>query len=355
MSLFKNVDILRILQTGLIGLCFLFSFLSAIIIWKEQKMKQPRSAILKSLKGFMISNIVLVILVIISQFLNQIPKPSVQFGNNALEIKEISNSTSTSLDAKKFFINSEYNFAFKKPNKTDWTDIKKIVGIEGEYRLNGMKREENMVKWDSVLRLDSFSRVILNATSYYFYNPKSVTKVELTDNTSDYLIDNLLKLESKGVHDAAGRFGLDTSTKEGQLKIQRHLDTLRRYLLSMSDFETKETFAVSIYPKDSLPSYMKNLKLPAFYSLTTTRSNFYAEKLIAEENQILSGAEITLTNVKLNGKKSDIQIRKWLLYAENEKYFFIINLQYSPQTSSSTALWDDLRATLNSFTFLDDK
>jgi hypothetical protein len=354
MSFFRDLDILKILQTGLLGLCFLLSLLTACLIRIEQKITNPRQNILKLLFGFMISNIILILLVIYSQSRNETLKPSVQLGDNAIEINEIPNLSTTVIDTKKYFINSEFGFAFKRPNKRDWTDIQKVVGIEGEYKLNGLEIPKTMIKWDSILRTDSFSRVLLNANSYYFYNPRSVTKFEITDSTSDYLIDNLLRIEYHGILKIGDVSGFDTATKEGQAKIQRHLDSLRRYLLSMSNFETKEAFVVSIYPKDSLPSYMKNLKLPAFYSLTTKNSDFYADKLIASDNQILSGDEITIYNVKLNGKLSKIQVRKWLLFAENDKCFFIINLQYSPQTSGSMSLWDDLRGTLNSFIFLDN-
>lgn len=48
-----NMDVLKILQIGVIGLGFLLALLSYLLLMKEQKQDKPRPDILKSIYVFM--------------------------------------------------------------------------------------------------------------------------------------------------------------------------------------------------------------------------------------------------------------------------------------------------------------
>ncbi|MES9971575.1 MAG: hypothetical protein ABW092_16200 [Candidatus Thiodiazotropha sp.] len=62
-----NMDVLRILQIGVIGLGFLLAVLAYFLLAKEQKQKTPRTDILKSIYVFMSFSLLLCLLGIASQ------------------------------------------------------------------------------------------------------------------------------------------------------------------------------------------------------------------------------------------------------------------------------------------------
>jgi hypothetical protein len=155
--------------------------------------------------------------------------------------------------------------------------------------------------------------------------------------------------------DTASGFTFDTTKEEDKKAFYDELIKFRREIIVFDTIEAKESFLLAIYPKSYLPDYLKNLKLPAFYTSLSTALGLNADKLVANETQILGGSEITLNNVKVKDRIISFQNKKWMTFTENEKYFFVIEISYSPQVSSSTSLWDDLQETLNSFTILSGK
>lgn len=63
----KNINVVDILQIGVIGLGFLLAFLAYYLLTKEQKQEKPRSAILNSIYVFMFFSVVLCIIGFFSQ------------------------------------------------------------------------------------------------------------------------------------------------------------------------------------------------------------------------------------------------------------------------------------------------
>ena len=65
-----NMDVLKILQIGVIGLGFLLAVLAYHLLTKEQKQDTPRSDILKSIYVFMSFSVVLCVIGIVSQVID---------------------------------------------------------------------------------------------------------------------------------------------------------------------------------------------------------------------------------------------------------------------------------------------
>ena len=66
-----NMDVLKILQIGVVGLGFLLAVLAYHLLTKEQKQDTPRQDILKSIYVFMSFSIVLCIIGVASQVIDQ--------------------------------------------------------------------------------------------------------------------------------------------------------------------------------------------------------------------------------------------------------------------------------------------
>lgn len=356
MEFFKDLNVLEILKKGAIGLGFLLALMSFNLIRKEQEKPKPSNTVLKSAKGFMIFSAILMTLGIISEFIKAKPTLRVRLGNNEVELNPIAHSSLSSLDTKDYFINSEYDFAFKKPNK-DWSDIQSDRGVAGLYKLMAIKSElitQNAL--EEALKRNPLAPMVANASYFSFYNPKSKKDIVTTDSTGNDLIDAMVEKRSKELSDTSS-FLRRYSTTEADFK--REFDTeIKNYRKNLVLFDTlgiRDGFVLSVFPKDSLPSYLRNLKLPAFYTYLTSALGLTSDKLAADNNQILGGAEITLKNIKLDNKVGELQSKKWMMFTENDKFFFTIELSFYPQVSASIDLWDELRETLNSFTILTKK
>ena len=355
MELFKDLNVLEILKIGAIGLGFLLALMSYNLIKKEQEKPKPSTIVLKSAKGFMIFSVILVTLGILSEFIKTKPNLRVRLGNTEIQLNEVSYASASSLDTKNYFINSEFGFAFKKPN-TNWSDIESSKGIAGLLKVMSAKSEFLTEKsLENAFKNNPLGPLYSNVTLVHFYNPGSKTEVIITDSTGNDLINGVVERYGRQILDTASGFTFDTTKEEDKKTYYDELIKVRRQIIVFDTIQAKESFLLAIYPKSYLPGYLKNLKLPAFYTSYSTALGLNADKLVANENQILVGSEITLNNVNVKKRIISFQNKKWMTFTENEKYFFVIEISYSPQVSSSTSLWDDLQETLNSFTILTGK
>jgi len=355
MEFFKNLDVLEILKIGAIGLGFLLALMSYNLIKKEQEKSKPNSSLLRSAKSFMVFSVVLMLLGILSEFIKTKPSLRVKLGNNEIELNEISYASLSSLDTKQYFISSEYGFAFKKPNN-NWSNVEVSKGVAGLYKIMAIKSNLiNEKKLEASFKQNPLGPLFINASLFYFYNPNSKKNVVRTDSTGNDLINAIILQKSNALLDTSLVFAYDTTKPEDKKRYYEDLKSIRRSIIGFDTAEIKDGFLLSVYPKDSLPIYLKNLKLPAFYTSYSVALGLNSDKLVANNNQILIGAEQTLENIKFSDKISELQSKKWLMFAENDKFFFVIELSYHPQISSSINLWDDLQEILNSFTVLTEK
>jgi hypothetical protein len=56
-----------------------------------------------------------------------------------------------------------------------------------------------------------------------------------------------------------------------------------------------------------------------------------------------------LENVMVAGRKVDLTLQRWALFAEGPQYYYIVELQYVPAPSQSMQVMDDLQAYLDGF------
>jgi hypothetical protein len=355
MEFLKELNIVEILKIGSIGLGFLLALMSYMLLKKEQEKDKPNKSVLNTTRTFMLFSILIMLLGIISEFFKTKSSLNIRLGNNEISINELSYSSISELDTKEYFINSDYGFAFKKPNKS-WTNVRSEKGLDGLLKIMQVKSKlitkKNLELGFSRNPLGSLFK---NATLYYFENLESKTNVSVTDSSGNDLINELIKKRSNLLLDTNSFLGYDTTDIEDK---EDYLDEILGYRKSILGFDTivaKEAFLLSIYPKDSLPDYLRKLKLPGFYTSYSIALGLNTDKLVANEKQILAGAEMNLNNVRIKNTISNFQNKKWLMFTENEQYFFVIEISYSPQISSTTDLWDNLQDALNSFTLIVDR
>lgn len=352
MDFLKDLNVVEILKVGAIGLGFLLALMAYNIIKKEQEKDKPNTKVLSSARGFMVFSIVMMLLGIFAEFIKAKPYLKVKLGNNVMELNEISYASASALDPAKYFISSEYGFAFKKPGP-DWSAIDADKGVEALFKIMAVKSESFTIEnIKEAFAAAPLGKLITNGALYYFYNVGSKTNIEITDNSGNDLIDALVLQHSKDLLDTAQLLSFDTTKPDEKQDYHEELTDYRRELLGVDSLEAKNGFLLSIYAKSDLPPYLKKLKLPGFYNSISTALGFNADKLVANDKQILSGAEIVINNVKMKNAITTFQNKKWMMFTENEKYFFVVEIAYSPQISASVNIWDDLQETLNSFTLI---
>jgi hypothetical protein len=74
-------------------------------------------------------------------------------------------------------------------------------------------------------------------------------------------------------------------------------------------------------------------------------------ELIANPNSqyVFEQVSWELKGVGVGGRKADLTLQRWALFAESSERYYIVEVQYVPGTGQSTQVWDDLQAYMNAF------
>jgi hypothetical protein len=354
MELFKNLNIIAVLKLGAIGLAFLLALMSYNIIRKEQRNNIPNRNILTSAFIFMFFSVILLALIITSDLIHTRSNLSVKLSEGEIQLKELPFSSVSEVNPKKYFINSELGFAFKKPNN-EWKEIKTSKGIKGLLQIMNFKGRFNYERAVHQATDNSPFYGMWDGTFYYvFEHSKSKTYVFSTDSSgtkdSEYAVEDyktqLVNRESI--------FYLDTTKKYDKERFNKAVVEYQKEIIGFDSAEMRNAFVLKVFPKDSLRKQMRDLTLPAFYSSNDFSMGVKTgiDKLVANQHQILVGMETNLSNMNVNNKITTLQSERWLLFSENEKYFYVFEICYSPQISPSIHIWEDLKDFMGSFTLL---
>ncbi len=330
MGFFITANILDFIKlTGVVGVGYFVMRMAYQLLINEHKKQHPSKTILVSIYTFMIFCLCVLGLGLASEFIKSRTRLGVRLGDNEIQLNEVSTLSSSSLNAKKYFINSEFDFAFKKPKK-NWSEIKSDKGISGLFRIMQIESQQfNEQRLENAYRMSPLDSMLRNEELFYFFNPESVTILKPTDSTytditkliydqmSKQLSDSLRPIFENGdsvlmqkmIDSINASTKLDTSRKpksaveigamlmipaitRGFKKNEEELDKIRKSLIGFDSIIDKEYFVVHVYNKNYLPEPFKKLTLPGFYTvfsgLTDIRSMV---KLVANENQILVGSE----------------------------------------------------------------
>jgi hypothetical protein len=74
-------------------------------------------------------------------------------------------------------------------------------------------------------------------------------------------------------------------------------------------------------------------------------------ELIANPNSqyVFEQVSWELKGVGVGGRKADLTLQRWALFAESSERYYIVEVQYVHGTGQSTQVWDDLQAYMNAF------
>lgn len=142
--MFENdLNVVEILQVGVIGLGFLLAVLAYHLLTKEQKQDTPRSVIINSIYVFMFFSIVLCVIGILSQNERFNDK---QNGNNRLQVENSTPATNKNNILYSYFGYSDDENNIQLCNISEFVYSEKIINTDKIYiegRINGKVTVDN--------------------------------------------------------------------------------------------------------------------------------------------------------------------------------------------------------------------
>jgi hypothetical protein len=240
----------------------------------------------------------------------------------------------TRLDPDRYFVDSMHGFSFEQPNRQRWSKPKLLVGLDAILKAKNMLLTSEMSEAMAAgLAMHPMGEMLNDVEVLRIISGDSI-RVEITDQTSNELIDAIIEKIQKA---------------EGTTLSESDLATARRQAIGFERISFSNEFTVSVYDKAKLKNVPINPSLPNFFMTLASAMGLAFDHLVADENSILAGISLTLHQVRLNDQLSDLRIDRWMLVTENAEKYYLVEIAYSPQTTGSIQVWEELRALMDSF------
>ncbi len=104
---------------------------------------------------------------------------------------------------------------------------------------------------------------------------------------------------------------------------------------------------VSIYDK-GLHLYQS---LPDLLMRTYPFSGGHVNRLVAGEDSdfILLQSSVMMENVTMRGQRTTVNNERWLLFAETDESYYVVEIAFMPQSGQPLQVWEDLQEYFHSF------
>ena len=240
----------------------------------------------------------------------------------------------TKLDPQQYFIDSMRGFSFERPNRQHWSQPKLLMGLDAMFQAKNLLLTNEMREAMSTgLAMHPLGEMLKDVEVLRIISGDSMV-IEVTDQTSNELIDAIIDK-------------MQTSA-EAPLS-ESDLASFRRQTIGFERINFSNEFTISVYDKAKMQGSPIRPSLPNFFMTLASTMGLAVDRLVADEQSILAGISLTLHQVNLNGRLGDLRIDRWMLLAENKDRFYLVEIAYSPQTTGSIQVWEELRALMDSF------
>jgi hypothetical protein len=106
---------------------------------------------------------------------------------------------------------------------------------------------------------------------------------------------------------------------------------------------------VNVFDKSSEEMHLKGL--PDLVLLTIHYSAARVNRLVAEENSdfIIAQSSTTYDRIRMQGQMTSFTLESWVLFAEGEDAYYVVEISFTPQSGQPLQVWEDLQTYMDSF------
>jgi hypothetical protein len=106
---------------------------------------------------------------------------------------------------------------------------------------------------------------------------------------------------------------------------------------------------VNVYDKSAEEVHLKGL--PDLVLLTTHFSATRVNRLIAEEHSdfVITQSSATYDRIRMEGQTTSFTLESWVLFAEGEDEYYVVEILFMPQSGQPLQVWEDLQTYMDSF------
>lgn len=241
------------------------------------------------------------------------------------------------IDLERYYVDSLRGFSFERPDSGSWSDPEHIEGFDAFIDAKSLTvPPEVREQMASLIRFHPLGRMMQRMLVVRLTSGAPIL-VEITDETSNETLDLMIEVIR------------EEAAKKGENIDDEFIKRVRRNALGFESFNFSNEFTVTILEKRYAKGAPIKLTLPGLFLAIVGQFGLSVDKLVADESTILAGATFDLERVKIDGRLKDLRVDRWMLMMERAEQYYLIEVAYSPQTSDSVEVWNQLRDMMNTF------
>ncbi len=241
------------------------------------------------------------------------------------------------IDLESHYIDSTRGFSFERPNSGNWSDPQHLEGFDAVIdaktpTLPSEVRERIL----SRVRVNPLGRMIRRMVVVRLTSGAPIV-VEITDDSSTEELDSTIERMR------------EEAEKKGESFDGEFARRLLKRTILFESINFSNEFTVTILEKKYAKGTGIKLSLPGLFLTFAGNFGFGVDKLVADENTILAAVTGNFERVNIDGRQKDFRVDRWMLMTERAERYYIVEVAYSPQTSSSVEVWRQLRQMMDTF------
>jgi len=279
-----------------------------------------------------------------------------------ISIKEqIEHVEANKYDGDDYYIDENKTFLFALPKTEGWSEPIIMNGLRAYIEKAGLETNktnvESFLKWNPYRDLLKCIFVDLSVHPY-------LDMVQCLDRSllnSPYGI--MLKMSYSTVLEFGQPFEVEVKVNEGapfNIFTKATSDSSASPdSAQASEIDTTEDeyttlsyvnyFNITVLDKSAIPMDDDQLTLANYFLKNTINLSSNAEKLIANENNMLFTSSLEFKGARFMEWSRDIKIKRWVRMLEEPDKLYILEMAYSPDTDPKKVIWNDLKLIFESF------
>ena len=242
------------------------------------------------------------------------------------------------------YVDSQREFQLELPKSGNWSPPKQFNDIGCYFVELGILADSNAIPaFKEALAIAPMGKMIADSWILSIAQGKQIV-AEFTDATTNDAIEGALK---RYVQFAEG---------QGEKLTDQQLSTIRSDIVRqknpLSRIPVQNCFSVTILDKTLATDSEIEPTLANLFVQNIAAVGGTVDRLVADDRAILAGSSQTWRNVLVDGKQGELSYFNINQYIESDRYVYIINIVFSPQTRKSLEVWEDLQRMMSSFKML---
>ena len=247
-------------------------------------------------------------------------------------------------EIKNIFIDSRFGFSCNKPQSIGWKEPEYLDLQQYQSKLGILDVGIDWEDYKNKLSISPFGNMMKSSTTVSFQYGEVVNLQFTNDTTTNAVEDHIMKL-SEYHKESSGEEMSEADISEARQSLMHGEDKIEKVNFANS-------FLVQVWDKKLSLGYSTKVSLSNMFQVISAGTGEPLYDLTSNKDSILWVTNHTFKHVRVSNELREFTIYRMYRLLENSKNFFLLQVQWTPQSEAVIDIWEELKKCFESFRIL---